>query len=321
MTIAILTAFALGIVLPHAMRLDSARPLAAVALWLTSLSLRLALVVFAALWALLILPTLGLYRDLTHWCVHVAVSAISAHADLHGHFVGELATWLPLAAVGIALTAAIARLVRAVLSVDRSVAGARIGVGPHDSVIVGGPEVLLAATGFGHPRVVVSAGALAALEDDELAAGLAHECGHIARRHHFLLAYAHCCYAAGRLIPSTRDALAELQFHVERDADEWALRRNHDPQALASAICKVAALSQGSTPAMTGLGGGGALRRLDRLVALEGRSGKPRHRRVADYAAVLLCGLALSSVIAGPAEAIGEDRGAVPPHGDHRCVS
>jgi hypothetical protein len=128
MTIAILTAFALGIVLPHAMRLDSARPLAAVALWLTSLSLRLALVVFAALWALLILPTLGLYRDITHWCLHVAVSAISAHADLHGHFVGELATWLPLAAVGIALTAAIARLVRAVLSVrDRRRSGGTAG--------------------------------------------------------------------------------------------------------------------------------------------------------------------------------------------------
>ena len=320
MTIAILAAFALGIVLPHAMRLDTARPLAAVTLWLTSLSLRLALVVFLALWVLLILPTLGVYRDMTHWCVHVAVAAIGAHADVHGHVVGELATWLPVAAVGVALAAAVTRLVRAVLSVDRSVADARIGIGPQDSVIVGGAEVLLAATGFGHPRVVVSAGALAALDDEELAAGLAHECGHIARRHHFLLAYAHCCHAAGRLLPGTREALAEMQFHVERDADEWALRRNHDPQALASAICKVAALSQPSTPAMTGLGGA-PLRRLDGLVALDGRSGKPRHRRLADYAAVLICGLALSSVIAGPAEAIGEERGRVAPHADHRCVS
>lgn len=115
---------------------------------------------------------------------------------------------------------------------------------------------MLAVAGLTRPRVVVSAGALTALDDDELAAGLAHERGHIARRHRFVLAGAHVCQAVAAGIPGTRSVVRELAFHLERDADRWALTRRHDRLVLAAAICKAAVASGPATSRLTSLGGG-----------------------------------------------------------------
>jgi Zn-dependent protease with chaperone function len=93
-----------------------------------------------------------------------------------------------------------------------------LGTGPRGSVIVGGPEVVLAVAGMARPRVVVSAGALIALDDDELDAALDHEHAHIARRHRFVVLTALVLRAIGRLVPGGGRALAEAGFHLERDA-------------------------------------------------------------------------------------------------------
>jgi hypothetical protein len=321
MTVAILAAFALGIALPHLMSLDGTRPITAALLWLTSLSLRLLLGVFVVLWVLLVLPTTEIYKVLVHWCVHAEAHSIGIHFDVQGHAVGWVASWFPLVALVGAVALALTRTVRAVRSVDQAVATDALGHGPGDSLIVGGPEILLAATGFARPRVLISTGALAALDDEELAAGLAHESGHIARRHHVVLAYAACCRAGGRLIPGTRRAVDELHFHIERDADEWALRRDHDPFALASAICKAATMSGASDGVLTALGGGALDRRLDRLASLDAPATKPLYRRVVDCGAIIVCCLAVAASIAIPAEALGAVGGDVPPHGHHHCVS
>jgi hypothetical protein len=321
MTAAILAAFALGIAFPHLLSLDRTRPVTAALLWLTSLSLRMVLGVFAALWVLLVLPTTEAYKFLTHWCVHAEAHSIGIHVDVQGHAVGWVAVWLPLVVIAGAIGLEFIRTVQAIRSVEHAVASDTLGHGPGDSVIVGGPEVLLAATGFAHPRVVVSTGALTALDDEELAAGLAHESGHIARRHHVVLAYAACCRAGGRLIPGTRRAVDELRFHIERDADEWALRRDHDPFALASAICKAATMSGGNEGVLTALTGGALDRRLDRLASLGAPASKPLYRRLVDCAAIAVCCLAVASSIAIPAEALGAVGGDVPPHGHHHCVS
>lgn len=47
-------------------------------------------------------------------------------------------------------------------------------------------------------------------------------------------------YALGRLVPGSRQALRELSFHLERDADRWSLARRNDRQALARVITKAA---------------------------------------------------------------------------------
>jgi hypothetical protein len=43
-----------------------------------------------------------------------------------------------------------------------------------------------------------------------------------------------------RAIPGIRTGERELRFHIQRDADQYAVRTLHDPLSLASAICKAA---------------------------------------------------------------------------------
>jgi beta-lactamase regulating signal transducer with metallopeptidase domain len=116
--------------------------------------------------------------------------------------------------------------------------------------------------------VIVSAGALTQLDDEELAAGLEHERGHIARRHRYILVGAELCRAVAWLIPGSRRAVDQLAFHLERDADRWALRRRHDRLALASAICKAATTRTAASPAFAPLGGSGVAERLDQLTGV-----------------------------------------------------
>ena len=90
-------------------------------------------------------------------------------------------------------------------------------------------------------------------------ASLAHEQGHIALRHRYLLVAGELARAVARFLPGTRAAARELLFSLERDADRYALDRSHDPAVLASAIFKAA---RGATaPGMLALGGGVVVRR------------------------------------------------------------
>ena len=94
--------------------------------------------------------------------------------------------------------------------------------------------------GLARPTLVVSAGALARLDDAELAAAIAHERGRIRRRHRYVLLYAELCRVLGRPLPGTARAVRQLRFHIERDADRSAVRGRADRLALASAICRAA---------------------------------------------------------------------------------
>jgi hypothetical protein len=53
-------------------------------------------------------------------------------------------------------------------------------------------------------------------------------------------------------------------FHLERDADEYALRQTNDPEGLAGAIEKAASLDH-AAPAMTGLGSSDTVDRIQVL--------------------------------------------------------
>jgi beta-lactamase regulating signal transducer with metallopeptidase domain len=192
---------------------------------------------------------------------------------------------------------------RAARAVRATVRRAVVAGGPRGAVIVGGPNVLLAATGVARPRVLVSAGALTALDDEELAAGLDHERGHIVRRHRFVLLFAELCRAVARFLPGTRRAVEELRYHLERDADRWALARRHDPAALAAAICKAAPAEPGGHPGVLALGGSKTTRRLDELLRASSPRCEPALRCCFAFAAVLLMGVTLTLAAVLPATA------------------
>ena len=266
MTISLIALFAGGIALPHMLRLDRSAPMAAATIWAVSLALRALLVIFGVLYLAFLLPATEAFSEFTHWCWHAVLPFLTAHLGLDGHRVGDAATILPGLVAMASLLSVLVGVARGARAVRRLLARDSLGPGPSDSVIVPGREVMMAAAGLKRPRIVVSAGALIELDDEELAAGLDHERGHIARRHRYLLVFAELCRGVGRIVPGAVHASRQLAFHLERDADQWALRR-HDRLALASVICKAAAARpQASFAASLGLTGTGASERLGQLV-------------------------------------------------------
>jgi beta-lactamase regulating signal transducer with metallopeptidase domain len=101
----------------------------------------------------------------------------------------------------------------------------------------------LAGTLTHRGRVVVSTGLLAALDDDERAAVLAHEHAHLAHGHRFFDAAATLASAINPLLAPVRRHLA---FALERWADEDAAARTSRPVA-ARALTR-AALARLATP-------------------------------------------------------------------------
>jgi Peptidase family M48 len=254
MTLAALAAAAFaGIVLPHLLRLERADPAAACLLWGAALGLRALAVVGTVAGALVLLHPGHLLRAVAEW-------PCAPHHQVAGHAAAALGGL----ALTISLVWALARVVQATLAVRRLVRSP-LGEGPGGSVIVGGEDVVLAAAGLTRPTLVVSAGALARLDDAELAAAMAHERAHIRRRHRYVLLYAEVCRVLGRPLPGTARAVRDLRFHIERDADRSAVRGRADRLALASAICKAA--TGGATGAgIAALGGDGTAARVRELL-------------------------------------------------------
>jgi len=258
---------AAGIALPHILSLRRADPLGSVLVWCASLGLRALVGVFCVIWLVLFLPATELFSAMTHWCWHTVLPMLATHLGLDGHWVGTAAAVVPAALLAGSLVSVGFGVWRVARAVRRLLQFSALGGGPGDTVIIGGADVLVAAAGIGRPRVVISTGALTSFDDAELAAALEHERGHIARHHRFILLYAELCRAFGRFLPGTRRAVHELAFHLERDADGWALR-SHDRFALASAILKAAGSGQRfHGAAATHLAGAGQLEaRLGALV-------------------------------------------------------
>jgi Zn-dependent protease with chaperone function len=96
-----------------------------------------------------------------------------------------------------------------------------------------------------HPTVILSTGALQALEPAQLSAVLAHERAHLAGRHHRVLAMARIGRLVLPFLPLMRDADAQVARLVEMHADDAAARTN-DARSLASALV---VLATGTSPA------------------------------------------------------------------------
>ena len=115
------------------------------------------------------------------------VASRDIELGLSGHGVADVALLAPVLALAVSLVSVCVGLWRARRSVSAWVRRTSIGPGPQESVIVGEHDIVVAAAGLRRPRVIVSAGALTSFNDEELAASLAHERGHIAHRHRFVV--------------------------------------------------------------------------------------------------------------------------------------
>lgn len=261
----VVAALAVVMLVPNALRLERALPSVAAAIWLASLFLRALFVTLAAVSLLDLLPGTSPFNALAAICWNTTIPFFSSHLGVSGARLVQAAMVLPLVLLAAwALTRA-RQIARAHRSMRRTLSSNSLGEGPGGSVIVGGTDVIVAAAGLVRPEIVLSTGALTILDDEELDAGIAHERGHIARSHRWWLALAEVCGSVARLVPGTKLAMKQFCFHLERDADQWAVARTRNPLALASAICKTGSASLGG--AALALNGTAAEDRVDQLLA------------------------------------------------------
>jgi Zn-dependent protease with chaperone function len=287
---------------PYALPLERVTPAAAVAVWLALLALRALIVVGAALSALLLLPATDLFRRVTGWSAHQIVGSV--HVDLSGEPVAHGAALGPATLVVLALLVFGVTLARGAMALQRELRRRAVGRGPLGSVVIADRSPLVAVPGVGRGRIILSAAALAELDEAELEASLAHESAHLRRRHRLLGLVGACLALVGRPIPGTRAAERGLRLTLERDADEYAVGCTGAPLALASAICKLAgapASTFARGPLAFGLDGSGAARaRLDALLA----GGRSRGSAALECS-VMLLGVCLPLLVLGSALAFG----------------
>ncbi len=287
-----LAAVAVAIALPHWLPLERAPGGFAAAIWLSTLLLRALASLGAAIAVELYLPLTGLLEPLAPMCIEAAGTLIS------GHTAADVLMAAPALMLAGSLTVVIVGLWRASRRVQRLMRTAVIGPGPDESVVVADGDLLVAVAGLRRPRLLVSAGALMTLDDEELRASLDHERGHIALHHRYVLVAGELARAVGRFLPGTRAAARELVFSLERDADRYAVARRNHPAVLASAICK-AARAEAPAPPMLALGGGVVARRT-RLLLESATSAAPQpHLGLAALAPVMVV-LVVASAVALP---------------------
>jgi Zn-dependent protease with chaperone function len=114
-----------------------------------------------------------------------------------------------------------------------------------DAVLVEHSEPVAYCVAGRHPTVILSTGALQALEPAQLSAVLAHERAHLAGRHHRLMAAARIGRMVLPFLPLMRDADVQVARLVELHADDAAVRTS-DPCSLATALV---VLATGTSPA------------------------------------------------------------------------
>jgi hypothetical protein len=292
------------IALPHVLRIERVAPTTGAAVWFFALCLRaLGAVVFAA-YMLIYLPETSRFAGFVDWCVHLALPLISLNVHLPALRLADGAAVIPTVVLGLSLAYAGFRMLRARFYARRLITRMTIGDGPLGSTVLASEEVLLAVTQLGPPRLLISGKTLETLDEEELAAGLQHELGHLRRAHRPILLVASVLRALARWQPGAKTAYRELCFSLERDADEYALRQTRDPLALASAICK-AALAQRRTVPVLGLRGETRVSlRLEYLLA-GGRQRAGAHvERAAQMLAALMFALVLFMAVAAPVWAL-----------------
>jgi hypothetical protein len=282
---------------PHYLPLHRAAPVTGATVWMLALLLRALVVVGVATFVFARLAHTDLLEAALNWCWHEVLPDIPAWLGFAEHPVAHAAVAVPVFAITAAVLTHAFDGLRAWVGLRRRLSGAG-SVAPKGAALLPDDEVVVAVTRFGRGRVVVSDGALEVMDDEELAAGMAHEFAHLHRRHRPLLLLASLLSTVGRPLPGTASAHCELCFQLERDADAWAVNRLQDPLSLASAICKAAgAMEPGGTASLAGKGP--VTRRLAELIG-EGGVRSTRVELAGRALATTIAGLVLALAIVAP---------------------
>ena len=227
------------------------------------------------------------------------------------------------AAAGLGLTLTGAVVARTALTTVTHVRAVREQAQQHAQTarLIGRPEPALGATLVDHPQpaaycvagpqptVVVTTGALQALDPAQLDAVLAHERAHLAGRHHRLVAMATIVRQVLPFLPLTRAADEQVTRLAEMHADDTALRSS-DPGPLATALVILA------TPAAPAAGlAAAATDAVGRIHRLLGPAEPPlgpvrRHLLRAAVAALVLAPALLALAPAAVALVLGRVPGA-----------
>ena len=115
-----------------------------------------------------------------------------------------------------------------------------------------------------HPTVIMTTGALRALDPDQVDAVLAHERAHLARHHHRFLAVARIGHQMLPFIPLMRDTATQVARLVEMHADD-AATSDRDTRPLAVALVVLA--TSGSPAAALAAGATDTVQRIERLLS------------------------------------------------------
>ena len=254
------------IVLPHLLPLHRIAPASAAAAWLAALALRAISALALVAVALTHLPQTASFGELTISTLHSPLPDPIPHVDLAGDFVAHAGVLAPAVLVACSVLAFVAVTAFTALRLRAAVARRAADRQPGDvAIVISDPNVILGIPTVGPSLPIVSDAAIAALDETELEAGLAHERGHLQRGHRPLGLAAGALAAIARPLPGTRAAERGLRLSLERDADEHAIRSGADPLALGSAICKAA--TTGPRNGVFALGGHSATQtRLDQLL-------------------------------------------------------
>jgi Zn-dependent protease with chaperone function len=139
---------------------------------------------------------------------------------------------------------------------------------------------------------VVSESLLRALTAIERKVLIAHEAAHCRHRHHYWRAVAEICAAVNPLLRPVTSAVYQL---TERWADEAAAKSVHDRATAASALDRIAALTQQwtSKPALLAAGGGNVA---ERIAALRGDPPRTSYWRVALLIALVAVGVVTAHI-------------------------
>ncbi|WP_026930102.1 M56 family metallopeptidase [Glycomyces tenuis] len=120
--------------------------------------------------------------------------------------------------------------------------------------------------------VVVTAGAVAATDETQLAAVLAHERAHLAGRHHLLIATALALHRVAPRLPLFADAPGRIAHLIERCADE-AASRAQPRRAIAAGLLAFAEAGAAPQTALA-VSGGDTVERMERLLSAPPRVGR-----------------------------------------------
>ena len=152
--------------------------------------------------------------------------------------------------------------------------------------------------------MILTTGAVRALDPGQLAAVLAHERAHLAGRHHRLLALARIGRGVLPFVPLMRDAEEQVARLVELHADD-AATRTRDPRLLATALVVLAAA--GSPAPALAAGSADSVQRIHRLLGPAEPLGRARRQLLrAAAAALALTPVLLALTPAAVALALGK---------------